>query len=54
MCCVGNDWMHLSSGVIGADRRYVMVIESLQDSDDRTARNTVTDAVKSMFPTGRI
>jgi len=54
MCCVGNDWMHLSSGVIGADRRYVMVIESLQDSDDRTARNTLTDAVKTMFPTGRI
>jgi hypothetical protein len=54
MCCVDNDWMHLSSGVIGADRRYVMVIESLQDSDDRTARNTITNAVKTMFPTGRI
>lgn len=54
MCCIGNDWMHLSTGVIGADRRYVMVIASLQNSDDRTARNTVTDAVKTMFPTGRI
>jgi len=30
------------------------VIASLQNSDDRTARNTVTDAVKTMFPTGRI
>ncbi len=54
MCCIGNDWMHLSTGVIGADRRYVMVIASLQNSDDRTARNTITGAVKTMFPTGRI
>lgn len=54
MCCIGDDWMHLSTGVIGADRRYVMVIESLQNSDDRTARNTITAAVKTMFPTGRI
>jgi hypothetical protein len=54
MCCVGDDWMHLSTGVIGADRRYVMVIESLQDTDDSTARNTITEAVKTMFPNGRI
>ena len=54
MCCIGDDWMHLSTGVIGADHRYVMVIGSLQDTDDRTARNTITDAVKAMFPTGRI
>jgi hypothetical protein len=54
MCCIDDDWMHLSTGVIGADRRYVMVIESLQNTDDRTARNTITDAVKAMFPTGRI
>jgi len=54
MCCIGDDWMHLSTGVIGADHRYVMVIESLQDSDDSTARNTITEAVKTMFPNGRI
>jgi hypothetical protein len=54
MCCIGDDWMHLSTGVIGADRRYVMVIESLQDSDDNTARNTITEAVKTMFPNGHI
>src|ERR1700758_2053953 len=54
MCCMGDDWVHLSTGVIGVDRRYVMVIESLQDSDDRTARNTVTEAVKTMFPNGRV
>jgi hypothetical protein len=55
MCCMdGSRWMHLSTGIIGADRRYVMVIESLQPSDDATARATVTQAVKTMFPSGRI
>jgi hypothetical protein len=54
MCCVGADWMHLSTGVVGADRRYIMVIESLQPSDDASARETITQAVKTMFPNGRI
>jgi hypothetical protein len=54
MCCIGNDWMHLSTGVIGPDRRYIVVIESLQPSDDATARATITQAVKTMFPGGRI
>ncbi|OBK25299.1 hypothetical protein [Mycobacterium asiaticum] len=54
MCCVGADWMHLSTGIIGADRRYIMVIESLQPSDDATARETITQAVKTIFPNGRI
>jgi hypothetical protein len=54
MCCIGDDWMHLSTGVIGADRRYVLVIESQQSSDDGTARNTITQALKTMFPNGRI
>jgi hypothetical protein len=54
MCCIGTDWMHLSTGVIGADRRYIMVIESLQPSDDATARETITRAVKTIFPGGRI
>ncbi|BBX74347.1 hypothetical protein H7H78_09560 [Mycobacterium shinjukuense] len=54
MCCIGSDWMHLSTGVIGSDRRYVMVIESLQPSDDATARATITQAVQTIFPNGRI
>lgn len=54
MCCIGSDWMHLSTGIIGSDRRYIMVIESLQPSDDATARTTITQAVKTMFPLGRI
>lgn len=54
MCCIGDSWMHLSTGIIGSDHRYVMVIESLQPSDDATARDTITQAVKTMFPSGRI
>ncbi|HZQ30483.1 MAG TPA: hypothetical protein VFB19_01965 [Mycobacterium sp.] len=55
MCCWdGGNWMHMSTGVIGADHRYVMVIGSLQPTDDSTARNTLTQAVKTMFPGGRI
>jgi hypothetical protein len=54
MCCIGADWVHLSTGVIGADHRYVMVVQSLQPSDDATARQTITQAVKTIFPNGRI
>lgn len=54
MCCVGADWVHLSTGVIGKDRRYIMVVESLQPSDDATARETITRAVRTIFPNGRI
>ncbi|MDT5081836.1 MAG: hypothetical protein QOJ80_6473 [Mycobacterium sp.] len=54
MCCVGSDWMHLSTGVIGPDRRYVMAISSMQPTNADNARATITQAVKTMFPGGRI
>lgn len=54
MCCVGADWMHLSTGVVGPNRRYVMVIGSMQATNDDSARQTITDAVKTMFPEGKI
>jgi hypothetical protein len=55
MCCWnGGNWMHMSTGVIGPDRRYVMAIGSMQTADAATARNTITQAVKTMFPGGRI
>ncbi|MBV8928955.1 MAG: hypothetical protein JO152_07510 [Mycobacteriaceae bacterium] len=55
MCCWdGDSWMHLSTGVIGPDHRYIMVVGSLQPSDDATARDTITQVVKSVFPAGRI
>jgi hypothetical protein len=55
MCCVDSDWMHLSTGVIGPDRRYVMAISSMQPTGDSSlARQTITQAVKTMFPGGSI
>jgi hypothetical protein len=50
----GNDWLHMSTGVIGPDRRFVIAIGSMQPVDDATARDTVTQAIKTMFPGGRI
>lgn len=55
MCCWnGGNWLHMSTGVIGTDRRFVMAIVSLQPVDDATARKTLTQAVSTMFPGGRI
>ena len=54
MCCVGADWMHLSTGVIGPDRRYVMAISSMQATGDEAARETITDAVRTIFPGGHL
>jgi uncharacterized membrane protein len=52
MCCIGSEWMHLSTGVIGPDRRYVMAISSMQSTTPEVARATITQAVKTMFPGG--
>lgn len=55
MCCWGPDnQVHLSTGVIGEDHRYVIALASMQPADETTARNTMTRAVKAMFPGGRI
>ncbi|OBB61294.1 hypothetical protein A5757_07240 [Mycobacterium sp. 852013-51886_SCH5428379] len=54
MCCIGADWMHLSTGVVGADRRYIMVVGSDQPADAAEARATITQVVKTVFPGGRI
>lgn len=53
-CWNGANQLHVSSGVIGADQRYVMAIGSLQPTDEATARQTITQVVKTMFPGGRI
>ncbi|MGI9123314.1 MAG: hypothetical protein ACR2JM_00975 [Mycobacterium sp.] len=55
MCCWGPaNQVHLSTGVVGPDRRYVIAVASMQPVDEATARNTVTQALKTMFPDGRI
>jgi hypothetical protein len=54
MCCWnGGNWLHMSTGVIGPDHRFVMAMASLQSVDDDTARATMTQAVRTMFPGGR-
>ena len=54
-CCWnrGNQ-LHVSTGAIGPERRYVMAISSLDPVDAASARSTITQVVKTMFPGGRI
>ncbi|CAM3559150.1 hypothetical protein MYFR107205_16435 [Mycolicibacterium frederiksbergense] len=40
--------------MIGADRRYVMAISSLDPTSESAARQDITQAVKTMFPGGTI
>jgi hypothetical protein len=51
-CWNGGNQLHVSTGAIGADRRYVMAVSSLDPSDEAGARQNITDAVKTMFPGG--
>ncbi|MDT5008750.1 MAG: hypothetical protein QOH57_367 [Mycobacterium sp.] len=53
-CWNGGNQLHMSTGAIGSDHRFVMVIGALQPTSDSVARNTLTQAVKTMFPAGRI
>lgn len=53
-CWSGANQLHVSTGVIGPERRYVMAVASLQPVGEATARDTITQAVKTIFPGGRI
>lgn len=62
MCCVEGSWVHLSTGLVGADHRYVVAIGA-RESTARYgrgaggadhARDTMTEAVAVLFPEGRI
>ncbi len=53
-CWNGANQLHVSTGVIGTKRRYVMAISSLDPTDAAAARQTLTQAVKTMFPGGRL
>jgi hypothetical protein len=53
-CWSGANQLHVSTGAIGPDRRYVMAISSLEPDDAAAARDSVTQAVKTMFPGGKI
>jgi hypothetical protein len=53
-CWSGGNQLHVSTGVVGADRRYVIAIGSLDPTSAATAREHVTQVVKTMFPGGKI
>jgi hypothetical protein len=53
-CWSGANQLHVSTGVIGPDRRYVMAISSLDPTSAAAAREEMTQAVKTMFPGGKI
>jgi hypothetical protein len=53
-CWNGANQLHVSTGTIGPERRYVMAISSLEPATAAAARETVTQAVKTMFPGGKI
>jgi hypothetical protein len=44
----------VSTGAIGPERRYVMAIGSLDPTNAAAARENITQAVKTLFPGGRI
>ena len=55
MCCWnGPNQVHLSTGVAGPDHRFAIAVASMQPVDESTARDTVTEILKTMFPAGRI
>jgi hypothetical protein len=53
-CWNGANQLHVSTGVFGPERRYVMAISSLEPDDAAAARTTITQAVKTMFPGGKV
>ncbi len=62
MCCVDGSWVHLSTGLVGADHRYVVAIGARESTarygrgpaGAEHARETMTEAVAVLFPEGRI
>jgi hypothetical protein len=53
-CWSGANQLHMSTGVIGPDRRYVMAVGSLDPTSAAAARDNMTKVVKTMFPGGKI
>jgi hypothetical protein len=53
-CWNGANQLHVSTGAIGSERRYVMAISSLDPTSEAAARANITQAVKTMFPGGKV
>lgn len=48
----GPNRLNVSTGVVGTTRRYVIAIASLHPTDEKDARQTLTDTIATMFPGG--
>jgi hypothetical protein len=54
-CCWNSGLqVHISTGAMGPDRRYVMAMGSLDPTGAAAARDRMTQVVKTMFPGGKI
>jgi hypothetical protein len=53
-CWNGANQLHVTTGIIGADHRYLMALSSLDPTSAAAARENMTQAVKTMFPGGKI
>ncbi|MBI5339639.1 MAG: hypothetical protein HZB45_18340 [Mycolicibacterium rufum] len=53
-CWNGGNQLHVTTGVIGADHRYVMAAGSLDPTSEAAAREDLTQFVKTMFPGGTV
>ena len=53
-CWNGGNQVHITTGAIGPDRRYVLAMGSLDPTGAAAARDRMTQVVKAMFPGGRI
>ncbi|RDH74541.1 hypothetical protein DVS77_31110 [Mycolicibacterium moriokaense] len=53
-CWNGGNQLHVTTGVIGSERRYVLAMGSLDPTGAAAARDRMTQVVKTMFPGGKI
>ncbi len=53
-CWNGGNQLHVTTGAIGPDRRYVLAMGSLDPTGAAAARDRMTQTVKTMFPGGKI
>jgi hypothetical protein len=53
-CWNGGNQLHVSTGTFGPEHRYVMAIGSLDPTGAAAARENITQAVKTMFPSGKV
>ncbi|MET4427362.1 serine hydrolase [Mycolicibacterium sp. 624] len=53
-CWSGANQLHVSTGTFGPGHRYVMAISSLDPTSEAAARDNITQAVKTMFPGGKV